>query len=85
MDFVEGLPRSKGFDTILVVVDKLTKFSYFISLAHPFTATEVTRKLIDIVFKINGLAQSIISDRDMIFTSQFWKELFNKLGLVCTC
>lgn len=69
MDFIEGLPKSEGADTLLVVVDKLTKFSYFLTLAHPFTATEVARKLMDSVFKVHGLPKAIVSDRDKVFTS----------------
>ena len=57
MDFVKGLPKSKGVDTLLVVVDKLIKFSHFLTLAHPFIAIEVARKLMDSVFKIHGLEQ----------------------------
>ena len=41
MDFISGLPKAKGKDTILVVVDRLTKFAHFIALAHPFSAKEV--------------------------------------------
>ena len=41
MDFIGGQPKSKGKDTILVVVDKLTKYVHFIPLGHPFNATEV--------------------------------------------
>ena len=81
IDFVKGLPKYEGFDTILVVVDKMTKFSHFITLAHPFNATEVARKLMDSVFKLHGLPRTVVSNRDKIFTNQFWKTLFQGLGI----
>ncbi len=70
MDFIEALPRSEGKDTILVVVDKFTKYAHFISLSHPYTATDVAKVFFDFIYKLHGLPGGIISDRDKIFTSQ---------------
>jgi transposase InsO family protein len=76
MDFIEGLPKSKTFDTILVVIDKFTKYAHFIPMAHPFTAQTLAQAFFHNIYKLHGLPQVIISDRDKIFTSSFWQELF---------
>lgn len=79
MDFIEGLPKSEDKELILVVVDRLTKFSHFVGLSHPLTAVTVAKMFLDQVHKLHGLLESIISDRDYIFLSSFWQELFKLL------
>ncbi|KAJ4807602.1 polyprotein [Rhynchospora pubera] len=81
MDFITGLPKSEGKEVLLVVVDRLTKYSHFLPFSHPYTAASVAQVFLDNVYKLHGLPVSIVSDRDPIFTSQFWQELMTKLGV----
>lgn len=76
MDFIEGLPKSEGYSVILVVVDRLTKYAHFIPIKHPYTAATIAQIFLDNIVKLHGLPASIVTDRDTIFVSQFWKALF---------
>jgi hypothetical protein len=76
LDFIEGLPKSKTFDTILVVIDKFSKYAHFIPLSHPYTTLTVAQVYLNNIYKLHGLPQIIVSDRDRVFTSAVWQELF---------
>jgi hypothetical protein len=76
MDFIEGLPKSQGFSVILVLVDRLTKYAHFMPVKHPYTATTIAQIFMDTVVKLHGLPSSIVTDRDTVFLSHFWRQLF---------
>jgi hypothetical protein len=76
MDFIEGLPKTHKLDTILVIIDKFTKYGHFIPVAHPFIALQIAQVFMDEVYRLHGLPEYIISDRDRVFTSAVWRELF---------
>jgi hypothetical protein len=79
MDFIEGLPLSNGYSVILVVVDRFTKYSHFIPVRHPFSAASIASLFFDNIVKLHGVPKSIVSNRDKVFTSAFWTELFKLL------
>jgi len=81
MDFIDGLPLSNGKSVIMVVVDRLSKAAQFIALAHPYSALTVAQAYLDHVFKLHGCPNSIVSDRDVVFTSAFWKDFFTLQGV----
>jgi hypothetical protein len=76
IDFVEGLPLSGSANCILVIVDKFTKYAHFVPLKHPFTAYSMAKLFMENVYKLHGLPSTIVLDKDKVFTSHLWKELF---------
>jgi hypothetical protein len=72
MDFMEGFSKVGGKSVILTVVDHFSKYVYFITLRHPYSATTVAKAFFDQIVRLHRLPSSIVSDRDPIFTSNVW-------------
>ncbi|EIW72393.1 hypothetical protein TREMEDRAFT_26078 [Tremella mesenterica DSM 1558] len=81
MDFIEELPNSHGYNSILVVVDRLTKWAIFIPTTTKLTAAGLSELIMDYVVAQHGLPENIVSDRGSKFTSKFWKNLTDSLGI----
>ena len=80
-DFITKLPLAQGYDAILVVCDRFSKMAHFIATTEK-TSTEGLVKLFrDQVWKLHGLPESIISDREVQFAAGMMKELNNLLGI----
>ena len=82
MDFITQLPVSHGFTTILVIVDRFSKSAHFGALPTNYTASKVAQLFMEMVGKLHGIPKSIVSDRDSIFLSKFWQELFKLQGTI---
>ena len=81
MDFVGPLPETAaGHDWLLVVVDKFSKMVHLIPCNIKVTAVEVAQLVYDNVIRLHGFPESIISDRDTRFTSNFWQSLWQLTG-----
>ena len=71
MDFMTHLPESKGFDSIMVVVDKVSKMAHFMPMRDIAMTQEIGRLDFDKVVKHHGMQNIIILDRDPKFISRF--------------
>ena len=81
MDFITGLPCTNNLDAILVVIDCFTKYSLFIPCSKTCDAPQLAKIFLDKVFLFFGTPDKIISDRGVVFTSNFWKELSYALAI----
>ena len=81
MDFIDGLPSSKGKTVLFMVVDRLSKYAHFIPMSHPYIAPKVAQTFFENAFKLHGMPSLIVCDRDSTFISAFWKEISNYRAL----
>ena len=81
MDFIAGVPMTwRQHDSIIIVVDKLTKAAHFIPVKYTHKTDDIEKIFLKEIFKLHGFPKAIVSDRDVKFTSNFWKGLFADLG-----
>ena len=86
MDFVTGLPlsvdwKSDSYDSILIIVDRLTKMVHYKPVKVTIDASELAEVILDVVVRYHGLPNSIVTDRSLLFTSKFWLLLRYFLGI----
>ncbi|KAI3724588.1 hypothetical protein L2E82_36370 [Cichorium intybus] len=82
MDFIVGLPRTRrGYDSIWVIVDRLTKSALFLAIKETTPLEQLAQLYIDEVLRRYGAPLSIVSDRDPRFTSNFWGALQEKMRM----
>ena len=81
MDFIVELPRSRGNNTIMVVVDLLTKMAHFIALKKLPSSSETAEAFLSNVIKLHGIPSQVISDRGSQFVSKFWRALCLRLQI----
>jgi hypothetical protein len=81
MDFIVGLPRTRtGYDSIWVVVDRLTKVAHFIPVKTTYNSEVLAELYMDRIVCLHGVSMKIVSNRGTRFTSHFWQQLHEALG-----
>jgi transposase InsO family protein len=81
MDFIVGLSRTRaGYDSIWVVVDRLTKSAHFILVKTRYISVVLAELYMSQIICIHGVPKKIVSDRETQFTSRFWQQLHEALG-----
>jgi hypothetical protein len=84
MDFITGLPKVHGKDCIYVVVDRLTKFTHFYAISTDYNVVQMAELFFKEVFRLHGLPQNIVTDKDSPFIGMFWRELLRLVGTELT-
>ena len=81
MDFIVGLPKtSKGYDSIWVIVDRLTKSAHFLPVKTIYRAQHYAELYISHIMSLHGVPRTIISDRGAQFIARFWEQFHAALG-----
>src|SRR5882724_5787210 len=84
VDLITELPRSHGYDTIMVIVDRLSKRAHAILTTSDVTASGIAQLFRDHVWKLHGLPEEVISNRGTQFVSNFTRSLSQLLKIRIT-
>jgi hypothetical protein len=80
MDFIVGLPRTQaGYDSIWVIVDRLTKVAHFIPVKATYSGAKLVELYMSRIVCLHGVPKKIVSDRGSEFTSKFWEKLHESM------
>lgn len=85
MDFIEGLLNLKAKDTILVVVDLLTMYGYFLTLLHPFTTLTMAQEYLTHIYKLHGTPKQLYLIGTGYSSVNFGKNCSKSLAQVIRC
>lgn len=80
LDFISGLPPYRGNSVILVIVDHFSKGIHLGPLPSHLIAFSVAQLFMELSGKLHGMPRILVSDRDLLFLSRFWQELFKMSG-----
>ena len=80
MDFLGPLPKIKGMEKVLVIVDRFSNYVNLVPVSKSMSSKELVKVMIDTIWRAHS-PKSIVSDRDTIFTSEFTSELWRRLGI----
>lgn len=80
MDFITGLPQSRDYTVIMVVLDRLSKYAHFAPLPTRFDALRIAHLFVNTVVRHHGFPKTLVSDRDSVFFNAVWEEIMRLSG-----
>ncbi|CCC68660.1 hypothetical protein NCAS_0B05760 [Naumovozyma castellii] len=81
LDFVSGFNADRGYDQIMVITDRLTKWAIFCPLKKSVTAREIAEKLLELVVLQYGVPRFLVTDRDVKFVNAIWEHFAQRLDM----
>jgi transposase InsO family protein len=81
MDFIVSLPRTqRGYDSIWVIVDHLTKVAHFLPVRTTYSSAKLAKLHMERIVSLHGVPKKIVSDQGTQFTSHYWQKIYESLG-----